>query len=271
MPVTKLTMLFEARTADAAISPARSRIGGWSESWYDNGPYTDAMRTAFLSVCEKRAALLPSGASIVGQRYQELDPIGASSTGSRLYPGTAGLQADIPQMALLLRIPGVGVKNAKPFYLRGLPDARVVEGEYSPASAYTLKLQAFLTELGDWNFRGRNLASAAVPILTVSDSGVFQLEADSAVGVDSMVRVLRTTNAAGRQVGGRYRVSAKPTARTGTLADWNHGATVGGRIRLDAIIYPGIPLDLKPEDVISRVVTKKVGRPFAAYVGRRSK
>lgn len=271
MVMTKCTLLIESRSANSQADATRSRIAGWSESWYDEGPFSETKRAYTISLAQKRAALLPTGSSVVGQRYQEVDPIGASSTGSRVFAGGAGLQADIPQMALLLRIPGVGVKNFRPFYLRGLPDARVNEGEYSPSSIYTNKLIQFLLELEQWNFRGRNLAATTVPILTIDNAGVFQLEADSAIAVNDMVRVLRTNLATGGQFGGRFRVSAKPTARTGTLADWTAGPAAGGRIRADSIIYPVVPGGLKPEDVISRVVTRKVGRPFAGYSGRDSR
>jgi len=269
MAWTKYTMLFEARTSFGATNTTRSRVGGWSESWYDS-LFSEAIKAEFLVLCEKRAALLPAGASVVGQRYQEVDPIGATSTGSRVFPGTAGLQADIPQMSLLLRIPGSSVKNFKPFYLRGLPDARVVLGEYSPASGYTAALTQFLDYLQGWNFRGRNLANAAVPILTISNVGAYQLEADSPAAEGDMVRVLRCTLANGNFFGGRFRIATKLTARTGTLADWSAGAATKGRMRIDAIVYPGVPAGLTPDDVVSRVVTRKVGRPFAEYSGRRS-
>lgn len=270
MPFIKCTMLIEARSAVSSPS-VRARIGGWSESWYDNSStLTDVVRARFVTLCTRRAALLPQGTQITGQRYQIVDPVGASSTGSRIYPGSAGTQADIPQMALLMRIPGQGVANHRPVYLRGLPDARVVEGEYSPSAVYTNALSLFLQALVGWNFRGRNLAAAAVPILTIDVNGVFQLETDSALGAGSMVRVLRTNLLAGGQFGGRFRIAAMPTARTGTLADWSAGPAVGGRLRLDSIIYPEVGPGLTVDDVISRVVTKKVGRPFSEYSGRRS-
>jgi hypothetical protein len=276
MPHTKCTMLMQLRTnVDQPNSPI-SRIGGWSESWYDTNTAISAVRPPFIQLCQKRAALLPAGAAVVGQRYQQVDPVGASSSTSFSFPGNARfttssdvLAADMPQNALLCAVIGASVKNTRRFTLRGLPDAVVVGGEYNPGnSAFSTALQAFFNELDLYWFPGRDLSAPTYPLLTIDSLGNFASEQATLFVVNQMVRVLRTKDADGRLRGGRFQVETmNPGGYTGKLAGWTFGACKGGKLRADSMIWAQV----RPANIsIGRQVTRKVGRPFTQYRGRRS-
>lgn len=267
MPI-KCTALFQLATNVSDPTATQRRLGGWSESIYSTQNDANFVQILFQNWCQSRAALLPAGAAVVGQRYQKVDPAGISSTSARVYPGTAGTQADIPQMCLNMRAQGVGVRNIRGIQLRGIPDARVVEGEYSPSAAFEAALTALYNRFFDFNFRGRNLDSAQAPIFSIDVNGVYFTTVDNVFQLNNIIRVLRTTDSNKEQVGGRFRVSAVTSTRSGTLFGWNLGNCTGGRMRVEEIIYPGF----LSGGISGRIITsKKVGRPFKQYRGRASR
>ena len=74
----KITFLFQLATNVSTPSAVARRIGGWSESWYSADATISAAITRVNAtigdwgdnIIGSRAALLPTGASIVGQRFQ---------------------------------------------------------------------------------------------------------------------------------------------------------------------------------------------------------
>jgi len=265
----KCTMLFEA-TTNFGTTNGRSRQCGWSESYYTSPLSSNTLLIrAFHQLCELRARLLPQGSVIVGQRYQEVDPVGASSTGSKEFPGGTAAPADFPGLAMYLRMPAVESRNFSPVSLRCLPDERVVKGEYDKETVYNSALVNFLKKLNAsiWRFRGRDLSQIAYPLLSIADNGTFVTEAGTALLGSQMVRVLRTNTSTGKQRGGRYKISSMISSSSGILLDWDLGDTTEGKIRLDAEVFPqyGLIADPKP-----RIVSRKVGRPFSGFRGRAS-
>jgi len=265
----KCTMLFEA-TTNFGSTNGRSRQAGWSESYYTSPLSSNtALVRAFHTLCESRARLLPEGAFIVGQRYQEVDPVGASSTGSKEFPGGTALPADHPGLAMYLRMPAVDSRNFSPVSLRCMPDNRIVKGEYDKEVAYHQALVNFLKKLNSsiWRFRGRDLSQVSYPLIEIADNGTFVTEGATPLLGNQMVRVLRTNLTNGKQRGGRYKISSMISASSGILLNWDLGDTIKGKIRLDAEVFPqyGTVSDPKP-----RIVTRKVGRPFSGFRGRAS-
>lgn len=277
MPI-KCTALFQLSTnVDFPNLPAH-RIGGWSESWYYIGSSIPNAIQAFASPgtalfpfswCAGRAALLPGGAAIIGQRYQQVAPVGQSQTAGGIYPGSAGEAADIPQQALLCSIPAVGAGNIKRFTLRGIPDARIIEGEFQGTQSFTQSLNNFFFVLGNFQFRARDLTQPTANIVSISAAGLVTCEAAATFNVNDMVRVLRTRTVDGDLLGGRFQVaSVGPGNNVFTLANWSPAeATTGGRVRRDSIVF--LPAD-NTRAAAYRAVIRKVGRPFGAYRGRRS-
>lgn len=263
----KCTMVFSLTTALSNANAPVHRTGGWSESHFiDNASFTQ-VRTLFEALCQERALLLPTGASITGQRYQLINPIGASQSQATLFPGASGLQTDVPQMALLCRVPTIGARNISRLTLRGIPDQRVVEGEYSPSQGFNTALRRFFTQLSSFRMEGRDLAAENVPTLRIFANGVYRTQDPNAFAVNSVVRVMRAVrDVDGRTVSGTFVVQTVVDTRNGTLFDWTGGDTRGGTMRLNGIAYPQLD---GANAAVSRVVVKKVGRPSAGYRGRR--
>ncbi len=269
MAQVKCSALFQLTTGLTSNND-NHRTAGWSESFYANGGASESIKTNWLEWCRRRAALMPPACTIVGQRYQQIDPVGPTQTGGVIFPGTSGLATDIPQMALFLKMPGLGVTNFRPTYIRGLPDARVVEGEYQPSLTFSQKLLQWQLQCQFFAFRAVDLATANYPLFGIANDGTFTTEGAHGLVVNDVVNVLRTLTDAGDQVGGKFRVIAPVGTNSGTLFGWNLGNTTGGRIRKKLIIYPKIDA-MTFDELIGRVVTKKVGSPFAKFRGRTSK
>jgi hypothetical protein len=284
MPV-KCTALFQLATnVDFPNLPQR-RIGGWSESWYVPGiSIPTALQLfngisltstlSYLGWCAYRAALLPPGALIVGQRFQVINPTqppspGASQTLGQLFPGGWGEPADIPQQALLCSCASVGTNNIKRFTLRGIPDARVVEGEFQASGPYNQLLQAFFTSLNGFLFRGRDLSQTTFNLVGITALGVATTVQAHNYTVGQIVRVLRSKTVDGDLIGGLFRVSAiGPDQFTFTMGNWSPAeATTGGRVRLEQITFPAVDVT---RTFFQRATTRRVGRPFTQYRGRRS-
>jgi len=266
--VTKCTMLFQLLTG-RVLGTSLSRIGGWSESWYisNSGPASIAL--AFRDLCRLRAAMLPTDSNIIGQRYQQVDPTVRSSQVSAFnYPGMAATAPDVPQMSVLVKIGATGGNpNIRQWAIRGLPDARVVNGEYVPSGQFTAAFEAFRVALGGWQFRGVNLLANQAGINFIDASGDVWLTSPLTLTPNQMVKVIKTTNANDRQVGGLYQVATVANSSNFTLREWDQGLCSGGTVRINEIIYP----QCDPANItLGRVSVRKVGRPFFSYRGRRS-
>lgn len=266
MAVLKYTWLFQLFTNVASPDATIHRIGGWSETWYDEN--LNVLLGSANLWAQKRALLLPQGAAIVGLRTQQVDPVGGAQTFAMNYPGINANSADIPQMALQCKAIGVGVRNVRTFTLRGIPDGQVTQGEYKPVPPFDTNLANFFKMLKQsaWNFRGRDLAQVAHPILTIDPTGIVAFSEPHGLAVGDYVRVLRTVLANGRQFGGRFYVDAVPSPLKITITGWSQGATTGGKGRKDAIVHPNVE-----SATFDRIITRRVGRPFIQYRGRRSK
>lgn len=270
MPTFKVTILFQLATNVSDPSNPARRVGGWTESFYSIADSSaDVIAPMQSSLCPLRAALLPTGGSIVGQRIQQIDPVGRSQSLNRVFPGTAGIQADVPQMALLCKVPALGFNNIRPMILRGIPDARVVEGEYSPTIAFATALQTFFTALQIWRFRAVATNPPPTPLLEISTAGVVLTAVPHVFVVNDMIQVKRAVGLFGQLRGGRYRViSVGPGNNQLSILGWQHGECVLGTAIGFLIFYPSID---NANITIGRIITRRVGRPFTQYVGRRSR
>ena len=268
--ITKVTILIQLATAVSSPNSPVRHLGGWSESFYNGSSYAPTMFAQTVTLCAARAQLLPTGATIVGQRYQVVNPAGISSSTANVYPGSAGLLADVPQMALLFRVPSNNTRNVRPVILRGTPDARIVEGEYVPSGTYTSALSAFFLQLSvyQWQFRGLNLDAPQAPLFSIDNLGNYTaISALPFVGGE-LVKVLRATDSNGDRYGASGMIKSVATTKTGQITPWTGGVTTGGVIRQTQIVFP-VFAPFTPGT--PRVVVKKVGRPFGQYRGRHSR
>jgi hypothetical protein len=276
----KFTMLLQANTAISSPTAPVHRIAGWSESWYYPGTSLQScLAAAFggvtgllsssLGLVPARAGLLPLGCSVVGERVQVVDPPGLSQSLASVYPGNPAFFEGYPSIALLAKIPGVGVRNIRRVLLRALPSAVVVEGEYTPNVLFAAQLALFTQALAGWQFRGRDLAQPLFHVLTISAAGAVQCQENVPFTVGQAVRVLRSRDVTGDLRGGRFVVSTTgPLSSQFTIPGWPFGACTGGTVRADAVVYPAVDTS---NPLTGRAVTKKVGRPFFQFRGRRAK
>lgn len=269
----KCTAIFSSSTNVSNTSSPNRRVGGWSESFYYNGSFEAAL-TAFQtgagSFCATRAALLPTGCGIIGQRYQQTSPVGPSATRSQLFPGRTDTPADVPQMALLCSVPGVGVPNVRPMTLRGIPDKYVVEGEYSPDRPFADALRKFFqTGLINLYFKGKDKTQAKIDIVSVSALQVVTTVLPHGLAVGDSVTIGRNKITAGGAI--QKATGLVVSVASGTVfttESLNLQAGTGGYTQKQVVVYVQVdPGNVEP----SRVVVRKVGRPFAGYRGRAGK
>lgn len=248
-----------------------TRTGGFSEQFYDIGDDFGTIRASFEALCKKRAVLLPTGTAIIGQRYQTVSPVGPSRLYSKNFPGPAGTPSDIPQMALYCKAVALNSRNVRQLKIKAIPDDQVKYGEYQPDSAFKGQVTSYLKYISTntWFFRGLDLDQLSYPVMTAVVAGndaTVEVETPTPYVVGDFVKILRTTNSSGRQVGGRFRISAISGSRILTLQNWTLGATTGGTIRKDLVIYPEIG-----DITVVEITVCKIGRPSRGYRGRRSK
>lgn len=265
MPAYKYTALFELNTTANPTSPIR-RQGGWSESWYS--PSANDM-PFFHTLLAARAAMLPDSARIVGQRLQQVDPVAPSQSFATPFAGNLTYRTDVPQMALFLRCTS-NLRNTRPLYLRGIPDSQVVEGEFFPVPPYGDLLGSYATLLVSqaWRFRGRDLDQLRWNLLAVVEvAGQIRVITELAPGwvANDIVTLSGVVLPDGSKASGKVRILTPLDAFTFPVAGWTQGTGLTGTGVKVTYVYP-----IVRSVVLSRVVTRRVGRPFTGYRGRRS-
>jgi len=269
MAIIKVTLLFQQATNVSYPNRPSHRVAGWSESWYFSGSVAGAFAAVLggAGLCVKRAALLPVGARIVGQRVQSVDPIGAAISQKNGFPGGAGLPSDVPQIALLQTVPSSSGRNVKHYLMRGVPDICVEEGEYTATPGFAVALAAYQIALGTFRFKGIDLTESVVDIVSVSAGGLITtIEPHEMVAGEEAIVTRSYTDSGNALASGTFKVVSDPTTTTLQLAGWTKGASSGGHLRRKTVIYPIIDGE---SITVDRVVMRKTGRPFDQYSGRR--
>lgn len=282
MPV-KVVMIFQQTTLPgysiASLGLAgRAHIGGWSESiWYAGSDLTALWNQLTVGpsggvnwgLLQVRADLMTDNATIVGVRLYS----GGSGKGNfraiayrGLYPSSV---AEIPQMAVLGYLGVTGSTRAKRLTIRGIPDEMAKGGEFTPTSDYATRLSNYGAALGGFASFTKD-DNAGLAILTISAAGVVQLNGVPPTwGVGIGVQIRSALNASGIRVGGKFACTAVNTpSNQFTIAGWVEGACTGGNALVPVSSIKGI---VGNSLTISRLVQRKVGRPFEQYRGRRSK
>lgn len=266
MAITKCVMIFKLTTNLSGASSAGSRVAGWSELWYVDKPTLPEAQAVFNRVCETRAALLPRGAQIAGQRYQVVN--GASLTGKQRFNGGSGLPCAQPQKSLLVEVRSGTTGNIRHFTLRGIPDAWGVEGEFTATGAFWRDFETFARAiaLGGFLFRGRDLVADTVRVGDITNRVLTTTAALPTVNVGDYIQLRRTYNASNKLVSGIFQVEDLTDDSHFTLRGFPSTSvvTLNGFANKYEIIYPPATGAFQ----VVRLVSRKVGRPTDQYVGR---
>jgi len=255
--MNKVTFLVQQTTG-------AGRVAGFSETWYYEGTAADTNRAAD-NFAKRRSGFLTRTAAVIGWRIQVIG--GSAQVVKTRYPGVLATGADIPQMAVSCKCKGSGVPNVKRFQVRGVPDSNVVNGDFEPTQAFQAAFDAWAGTLGLWRFRAKDLAAPRVRIVSIAADGTFALAGAITFNVGSTIDILRCKNNAGVNVSGSYYVSVKTDGQNGKFLNWG-GSVVAlkGEARAQTITYPLVD---NQTVVLEKVTTRKVGRPFDLYAGRR--
>lgn len=274
MVATKITNLINVHTADANGTPVRA--GGFSESWYsDLAADSATLTTRWQQLLIARANLLPNNSAIVGQRIQTVEPaLGASRGFDTQYPGTTGLQNDLPAVALQFTMRSTNTANQRQVILRGVPDARIVNGEYLGSAAFTAALQTYAGLLRDhWKFRAIDRTVLPVKVISITDTGVLTTERPHGLVAGDLAQFMSIRYGDGQKASPIIRVATAPTTTTATL-NMPHElvgiAFHGGKVRKYGIVYLAMTF-FASELTHPRAITRKVGKSFFQFVGRQSR
>lgn len=259
MPIFKVTALFQAGTE-------LPRVGGFSESFYTDAATATVAQSSLRLWVAQRRVLMANTVACIGTRVSAVATPGVSFTESFREPGQAGIAADIPQMALQLNVNSADGARRQ-FQLRGIPDARVIQGEYAPVQWFTTQLGRVTQVMIDsFRLRVTDKTEPQIPVQVIGGDGAFVLTSAMTFAVGDSLQAMRMKDSVGRTVHGNYFVAAKTSSLAGTLANWTHGTITIGRLRRRKITYSPIT----SVDVV-KIGTRKVGRPFVQYSGRRSR
>jgi len=268
MAATKMTMLLELLTKPSTIGAPIRRVAGWSESWYVEGTASESQITAFNQLCRLRANLLGIGGRVKGQRFQQVDPAGPSTSFGRVYISTAHSNTDTPNMALQIVVRGTGLVNVRRAHLRGIPDDSVEEGEYSPTQEFANNLATFKLALSNFRFRAKDQSQPKVIIDSISAAGIVTTSAAILLAVNDYVDIIGTTTTLGSLFRGRFQVKAAPDATHFTLYKWPGLVCTNGKAQKFVAIYPGF---LNTNILTNKISSRRVGRPFDQFRGRASR
>lgn len=273
MPAVKVSLLFNAGTVDAGGNAAR--VAGFSESYYTTLPIDSSqVLDNWHQLAIKRAALMPANTRIIGGRFHNVDPVGGSRSYDNVYVGTSTSLNDLPGVALQWTVRSATTPNQRSLILRGIPDARVVTGEYSPSVAYNSALSDFFNELKtNWRFRAIDRTILPVKIITIV-GGVMTTVSAHGLAIGDRVNVM-STKVGTDAVKTSYLaiVGLVPTATTANLFLPGRGELIpvsnGGRARKALIIYPNFSISTE-EIVVPVAMHRKAGGPFRKFRGRRT-
>lgn len=269
MPAFKISMLFRGTTGASSMSPG-NRGASWSEEviWdtFDAGT-----RASWLRLARARASLLPVGWSIVGQRSQQIDPIGRAQTVAVNLPGGVELAetgSGQPTDAVKFSTRGAGVNNVSRRKIAAIPDGQISAGEFNPQPFYRIAVMGYLAELNGWKFRGADLTVPKVLVKTITAEGVVEMLADLVVVIGDRVRFYGVELATGKKHSATYVVAVSTTNRIFTVRNWTAGAGTLGAARKYVPIYP---LITGATTAVLEACIRKVGRPSGGFRGRASK
>ena len=275
----RLTLIFQMTTVPDNATSAIPHTAGWSESFFTNGNLTEGSRL-IQDLINARRMMLPGQAAIVGYRMQKYTISGAklvpggAQTVRALTVGNTGFACDVPGMSLLLGAQGSSPRNGSRITLKAIPDARVVGGEYSPSTAFTGHLTLYIQQLqaGGWGFIGRDKTKESRKIKSIAN-GLVELYEIPGVdfGVNDWFSFNKCTDTQNRAVTGVYQSAGSPDGQPTKFAVQGLDPLITVT-KPNGLVRPFVLLFQPYSNIkVSRIVTRKVGRPLEGYRGRASK
>lgn len=272
MPGYKFTILFQAATLSSDAGNAPKRLGGWSESYYTQQSLGGRMEALMDSLCAKRTRLLGKGFRIVGQRFQRVDPVGLATAFEWNYVNSSGTEGALPQKSLEWTVHSGDGLNKRNISIRGVPDSRVVTGEYTGTTAYNSALMAFFNDLKlNWRFRAIDRNVPLKRLVSINSEGTATWSEPHGLNEGDQFNLYRCYNSSGKLVSGVRQVVQRTSDTTASVMRINgtEALTVTkGQTRKIVIIYPDITIG-DHEILTPDAVVRKVGRPFEQFRGRR--
>jgi len=273
MSATKFTAFFNAGTVDSSGNAARS--AGFSETLYALEAIGDSLLAAKINrLLVARAALMPKNVRIVGYRLQTVEPVGASRSFDNVFVGSSTAQNDLPQAAFQWTVRSATTPNQRQLILRGMPDARIVTGEWSPSAAFTAALQTYFGFLtADWRFKAIDRTVLPVKIASITDAGVLTTVTPHGLVLGDKVNIMSTNAGDFGFKSYTAAVVLTGTATTCTIALPGRSefirASTGGRARKAGTIF--CQFSITGEEVANpTAITRKAGAPFRKFRGRRT-
>lgn len=276
----KAVILFQISTTAGSSAPGiglvgRAHIGGFSESVYlggtDVADFLARLRgnaTYGLGLLPARAALLPTSGSIIGLRIYQSGG-GRAQAYAAAYPGSSGLQTDVPQVAILCKGGSASGGVTRRWTVRAIPDSQVSNGEFTPNPAFVAAINAYFYALQNVQFLATDTTNPVGDIFQVDATGLVTLRANSPFVAGDIVTMNRlVTNT------GLSRLEARvsgigPLASQFTVAGWPALTTAtSGTVTVKSRSYYSIEY---AQSSVVRALVRKVGRGFEQYRGRRSK
>jgi len=259
---------------------SRQHLGGWSEQVYfqtDNvNDCIQALKTGFAGnpgLLPSRASCLNSGAQIVGVKLYA-GGAGKGSTLAVAYPGNAIFPSDIPQMALLCKAGAMGSTAVRRWTLRGIPDGLVSDGEFSPGAVFPVFLSNYFAALGSFAFRAiDSTLSKKIAIQKITAAGnVKTVGLTNPFALPSTVKISRVVDGNGNLRSLTSSISLPSATGYQFLVDDWQASGIGDASKGVAIqnVMGVFPFNV-PTISAARITTRRVGRPFEQYRGRKSK
>lgn len=276
----KAVILFQLSTTQGNSDPSigyagRGHIGGWSESVQISGEDVADFLLRLrgggaysAGLLPARAALLPTNATIIGFRVYRSGG-GAAQAFAAAYPGSSGLQCDVPQMAILCKGGSTSFGVTRRWTVRGIPDSQIDKGEFAPSPGYAAAVQNYFRALANFQFLANDPTAASGSIFSVSDAGLVTLKANSPFAVNAFVTMNKLVTNTGLTRLKTYISGIGPLEMQFTVAGWPAGTTAtSGTVSVKT--QGAFNLDFANSSVV-RAIVRKVGRNFEPYRGRRSK
>jgi len=267
----KVNVIFEGTTEGAgSIGPlgysGKPHPFGFSEGYITSTNSLSAEKDFLRQLwAPARAALLPRTTAITGARFYNIGG-GQGIPFAMFLPG-GNTVTDLVNCAVLAQSNNSNAAVAKRWWIHNIPDTMLVGGEFKPTFFYQSQMATFLNQMGLTSWRGI-VRNNLISIVNIDNAGLVTLSANSPFAVGNQVTISRTLLPTGRRVGGTFRVATTgPLATQFTLTGWQFGPSLGGQAFTKSYNFFQVGASGRP--TIERAGTKRVGRPFDLYRGRK--